>query len=342
MTIRRSTPSTTLPAPLVAVLLAAVASVAWAGPSAGELMKFAAEMAERGNWREAAFRWDQVRDDRPDDPRVLNNLAVAREVLGEPAEAKELYARALELSGDAPIRTNASLFDRFWRRAAPDLEWDEDGGAVPAGRSRGGKLGKAIDVQVGLPVPPRLDLDEGARMLVASFLHEESELFDINRELVRFLRREFRKSTDLDVLEINPPPAVPEQTLEDLIRNSEFWRYLGREFDTDLVVSGVIRYERADASGFHDVDVVSPVTGQKVRVNQFVEQEEFLLVVDLLFMDARSGEMLFRDRLQRAAVYPGAANDPITAFYGLGETIVADVLAVVTTQVQYGTRQVYR
>ena len=307
-------------------------------------MRFASDMARRGAWREAMFRWERLHQELPKDRRVLNNLGVAAEVLGMADKALDYYGRSIDADRpDSVIDGNRSRFERFWKDAAPELDWDEDAGLRPVPRRLGkSRLGKTYDVTVELPVPPRLKLEGEESVLVASFLHQETDVFDIDREMVRFLRREFVKNTTHNVLDINPPPAVPEQTIEDLIANAEFWRYLGDEFDADIVISGVLVYANGDASTFKDVDVVSNVTGQKVRTTRFVEQEEFNLVIDLLFMNGRTGELMFRDRVQRAAVFPGLANDPLTAFYALGETIVGDVLAVVVTRRRSELRQIFR
>jgi hypothetical protein len=193
-----------------------------------------------------------------------------------------------------------------------------------------------------LPVPPRLVLDGSEQVLVTSFLSEETNLLDTNRELVRFLRSEFRKYTEHTVPEINPPPAIPEQTVEDLVANHEFWKHLGRNYDSDLIVSGVITYDRVDISGFQDVDLVSSTTGQKVRRNRFVEQEEFRYALDLFFIDGATGTLRFRDRLHRNVVFQGLQNDPIAAFYALSESIASDVLAVVTTRTRADTRTIFK
>ena len=167
-------------------------------------------------------------------------------------------------------------------------------------------------------------------------------MLDVNRELVRFLRSELRKNTELAILPVIPPPAVPEQTLGDMIANAEFWKYLGREFGADLIVSGVMLYDRRDSSGFRDVDVISPTTGQKVRQSQFVEQERFKYELDIIFMDGKTGELLFRDRVQRSAVFRGTQNDPITAFYELCESIAPDVLAIVRPRTREDVRFVFK
>ena len=51
---------------------------------------------------------------------------------------------------------------------------------------------------------------------------------------MRFLRSQYHKGSSLEVLDVTPPPAIPEQTVEDLLENREFWRHLGREYRADL------------------------------------------------------------------------------------------------------------
>lgn len=311
-----------------------------------ETLRFAAEMARAGNWREAKYRWELAARRQPDNPFVLNNLAVASEALGQVEEARALYGRALALAdGDERIESNRLRSERFWRQTRTPDDSNTDGANEPAeavGAPIADGRSKAIKVSVSLPVPARLDLGEARRLLVASFLADENTLLDTNRELVRFLRNEFRKRTSLEVLEITPPPAVPEQTLDDLEANRGFWQHLGREYGADLIVSGAVSYDRRDASGFQTVDETSPTTGQKVRQTRFVEQEEFIFEVIILFMDGATGEKLFRDRLQRGALFRSQQNDPITAFYDLSESIAGDVLAVVTPLPRQDTRVIFR
>ena len=74
-------------------------------------LRFAAEMASKGLWREALFRWRKVLRHRPDDPRLLNNVAVAFEATGEFEAAREHYERALALAdAEDEIAGNFSLF----------------------------------------------------------------------------------------------------------------------------------------------------------------------------------------------------------------------------------------
>jgi hypothetical protein len=333
----------------VAALLLPVSPALGQG-NAKQNLRFAARMAESGNWREARYRWELVRQEQSQNPRLLNNLAVASEALGEIDGARDLYERALALSPDDDrIRDNRNRFLRTLQERPAAEDQGEDGEELgdpaetpTAHPGKPTKKGNPLRVSVGIPLAPRLELDELHSVLVASFRAPESSMLDVSREIVRFLRSEFRKKADLDVRDVVPPPAIPEQTVEDLLANHEFWKHLSREYDADLIVSGVVRFGRQDVSGFEEVDVISSTTGQKVRQTQFVEQEEFGYDLDVFFMDGATGTLLFRDRFRRAVIFRGEMNDPLTAFYELSESIAGDVLAVVAPRKRVEARVVFR
>lgn len=313
-------------------------------PSASNLkttFRFGVTMARDGNWREAHYRWERVAHARPDDPKVRNNLAVALEALERPEEAREEYLRAARLSsGDSRIESNLSQFERFWAWALED-EADGEEEPAPQASDRNGK-GKTIKVGVALPVPPRMDLAGDRTLLVASFLSDENVLIDSDREIVRFVRSTLRKAGTIEVLDVTPAPAIPEQSVEDLLANAEFWKHLGREYGADLIASGVIRFDRTDHSGYRNVDVISPTTGQKVRRTAFVEQEKFVYDVDLFVMDGDSGALRHRDRLRRSMIFEGSQNDPITAFFDLSESVSEEILAIVSPRSRTETRFLFK
>lgn len=340
MTIRHPRWRPPLTAGLVAIALASLAAAADAEPD--ELLRFGTEMAKGGNWREAKFRWEQALRRLPDDPRLLNNLAVAQEALGAPDRAKELFAKAVAAApDDSRIHDNAMRSSLFWGHAADGMPAPESSHQVPIEwRKKRGR--DVVEIPVTLPLPPRLKLDDVKTVLVASFLVNDSELIDVNREMVRFLRNEFRKHTAFEIQNVTPPPAVPEQTLDDMAKNSEFFRWLGHEYKSDVIVTGAMHYTKRDASGFEDVDIVSESTGQKVRTTRFVEQEEFTFELDALYFRGADGSLLFRDRMRRQAVFRGSANDPISAFYELGNSIAGDVLSVIAARTRTDQRLLFK
>ena len=59
-------------------------------------------------------------------------------------------------------------------------------------------------------------------------------------------------------------------------------------------------------------------------------------------MDGETGELLFRDRLQRSALFRGTQNDPITAFFDLSDSIAADVLAILKSRTREDIRFLFK
>lgn len=102
-------------------LLGAPSAGAAKGSEADEQLAFGVQMAKRGLWNEAAFRFSRVLKQRPGDVRVLNNLAVAYEAIGEFELALEHYKRALEGdSGNKELRRNYAQFVEFYESLRPE------------------------------------------------------------------------------------------------------------------------------------------------------------------------------------------------------------------------------
>ena len=78
---------------------------------------FGIEVAQRGLWREAIYRWEKAVELDPENASARNNLAVAYEQSGEFELANEEYERALELdSNNLYIRQNYELFREAYER----------------------------------------------------------------------------------------------------------------------------------------------------------------------------------------------------------------------------------
>jgi Tfp pilus assembly protein PilF len=112
-------------------------------------MRFGAEAAQRGLWREAAFRWEKVLKAEPDNAHVHNNLAVASESLGEFDRARREYEEARRLAPESKeIRNNYESFLELCRsvkgcgdeaKAAPSPSpAPADGGHAPEPAPEGG------------------------------------------------------------------------------------------------------------------------------------------------------------------------------------------------------------
>ncbi len=101
--------------------------VAMLGPApiqaADRQLNFGVQMAKRGLWSEALFRFKQAERTQPGDPRVLNNLAVAYEAVGLFEEALETYKAALKAdSANRELRRNYARFIEFYQAFKPEEE----------------------------------------------------------------------------------------------------------------------------------------------------------------------------------------------------------------------------
>ena len=82
-----------------------------------EQMDFGVKAAKRGLWREARFRWEKALKLNPQNPRLLNNLAVACETDGDFEKADAFYRAALKIDpGNRDIKQNYELFTSYYKQ----------------------------------------------------------------------------------------------------------------------------------------------------------------------------------------------------------------------------------
>jgi Flp pilus assembly protein TadD len=119
---------------LLAVVFASSLAAQSKQPTTKEQIAFGIEMARRGLWSEALFRFQRAEKMDPRDPAVLNNMAVAYEALGLFEEALTYYRKALEVdSGNADLKRNYARFAEFYQvfrgddEEAPSAEGGGDG-----------------------------------------------------------------------------------------------------------------------------------------------------------------------------------------------------------------------
>ena len=102
----------------VAVLVACAAAVS-ATPSFGadarseakSQVEFGINVAQRGLWREAIYRWQKATELDPTYVAAYNDLAIAYEHEGQLDKARKAYEKAMELDpNNAQVRQNYELF----------------------------------------------------------------------------------------------------------------------------------------------------------------------------------------------------------------------------------------
>lgn len=95
-------------------------------------LAFGVDMAKRGLWSEALFRFQQAGELDPGNAHVFNNMAVAAEAVGEFDQARELYDKALRLApGDPAVKRNYARFVEFYNNYNADRTTPGEGSEEP-------------------------------------------------------------------------------------------------------------------------------------------------------------------------------------------------------------------
>ena len=104
--------------PVPLMTLAAIGLLLIAGPAHADArhdakaeVEFGIDVAQRGLWREAIYRWEKAVEIDPAYAAAFNDLAIAYEHEGQLQKARKAYDKALELDpNNTQIRQNYELF----------------------------------------------------------------------------------------------------------------------------------------------------------------------------------------------------------------------------------------
>jgi Flp pilus assembly protein TadD len=110
---------------LVACAAAAIGSPAFADArnDAKAQVEFGINVAQRGLWREAIYRWEKATELDPTYVAAYNDLAIAYEHEGQLDKARKAYEKALELDpNNVQVRQNYELFKEINDRTSQGKE----------------------------------------------------------------------------------------------------------------------------------------------------------------------------------------------------------------------------
>ena len=104
-------------------VLAAAPAFADARGDARAEVAFGINVAQRGLWREAIYRWEKAVELDPRYAAAFNDLAIGYEHEGQLDKARKAYEKALELDpNNAQVRQNYELFKEINDRTSAGKE----------------------------------------------------------------------------------------------------------------------------------------------------------------------------------------------------------------------------
>lgn len=224
-----------------------------------------------------------------------------------------------------------------------------------------------VEIPIETPLQSKLDVSRFRRVLVAGFVTEPGASdVDLSSETSRLLQNQLRSVSRLQVLEPDRPPIhdaldrIKGSLAEDdrwtklsreqfrleadkILGDGEYWRKLGEEYQTPLIVTGRVSFDEQSRSGFQaDERVVrDPATSRArlVRGNRFLERKAFTLSADFIFVDGKTGETLHKEKFSEEVLYSEDQKvSPLSSYFELMDRLLPNFLGVIAPQRIRGTR----
>ena len=228
-----------------------------------------------------------------------------------------------------------------------------------------------VEVPVETPLQSKIDVGSFRRVLVAGFVTDLGEAdVDLAPETVRLLQNQLRSNTKMQVLEPDRPPLndALEQVLERLgegdkytkqereqykleadriLQDGAFWRKVGEEFQSPLIVTGRMGFETQNRSGFQSEERVVREPGSNrsrlVRGNRYLERKGFSLSAEFQFVDGRSGQTLHKEKFTEEVLYGEEQKvSALSSYFELMDRLLPNFLGVISPQKIRGTRVLLR
>ncbi len=233
------------------------------------------------------------------------------------------------------------------------------------------------EIPIETPIRPKLDVSAFQRVLVAGFISGGSEDVDANLETVRLLRSQLRTKSELRVIDADvlplmevasegrengngsgsPDPgggsqAAPEQGVikdekdlepyEHIFANIEYWKKIGEEYQSPLIVTGTVMFTPHQRSGFvqREQEVFDSLGRRRVvPIRTYMERKGFILKPKFVFIDGRTGTTLHSETFREEILYNANNSTPaLSSYFELMDRLIPSFLSTLSSQKIRGTR----
>jgi hypothetical protein len=148
-----------------------------------------------------------------------------------------------------------------------------------------------------------------------------------------------------DAAKTDPSSIRNEKDLakfDKIFADVAYWKKLGEEYQSPLIVTGTVLFTPNQASGFvmtnHEV---FDAYGRRsvVPVRTYMERKGFILQPRFVFIDGRTGAILYSETFHEERLYPQNQSVPaLSSYFELMDSIIPSFLSTLSTQKIRGTR----
>ena len=231
-----------------------------------------------------------------------------------------------------------------------------------------------IEVPVETPIRPKIDASPFSRVYVAGFLPSGSEDVDTNLETVRLLRSQLKNKSGLRIIEADvlpladsarPAPGdgataapagaaqadagklatIAEAELppyEKIFENKDYWKKVGEEFGSPLIVTGSVVFVPHQRSGYVQKEQeVYDSFGRRsvVPVRTYMDRKGYILRPKFVFIDGRTGETLYTETFREEILYNAEQSTPaLSSYFELMDRLLPSFLSTLSSQTIRGSR----
>jgi hypothetical protein len=233
-----------------------------------------------------------------------------------------------------------------------------------------------FEIPIETPIRPKLDVSAFQRVLVAGFISGGSEDVDANLETVRLLRSQLRTKSELRVIDADVLPLMDVATepadtgsngssetengtesqlvpgvikeekdlepFEHVFANVEYWKRIGEEYQSPLIVTGTVMFTPHQRSGFvqREQEVYDSFGRRRVvPIRTYMERKGFILKPKFVFIDGRTGATLHSETFREEILYNANQTTPaLSSYFELMDRLIPSFLSTLSSQKIRGTR----
>jgi hypothetical protein len=121
-----------------------------------------------------------------------------------------------------------------------------------------------------------------------------------------------------------------------------YWKKLGEEYQSPLIVTGTVLFTPNQTSGFVMQNrEVYDAYGRRsvVPVRTYMERKGFILQPRFVFIDGRTGAILYSETFHEEILYPQNQSVPaLSTYFELMDRVIPSFLSTLSAQKIHGTR----